>query len=193
MKGIWMMAAAVLLVASTGCSTKKDTSTLTAIDDNQEITTAKDSGMMTEEAPIEDLSDAVVAASDDMDTGMGIAGAPSAADAVVAQLQDIRFDYDQAVVRDQDKPILLSDANLLKSNPNVRVRVEGHCDERGTTAYNLALGERRATSTRRYLVALGVSPSQLVTVSYGEEKAACFDANEACWSRNRRAHMSAAN
>jgi len=69
------------------------------------------------------------------------------------------------------------------------VVVEGHCDERGTTAYNLALGERRASATRRYLIALGVSPAQLTTVSYGEERPLCTISDESCWSRNRRAHL----
>jgi len=122
------------------------------------------------------------AASMQADVAMGVA----------SRLQDIHFDFDKAVIRDPDKPILLANADLLKSNPSVNVTVEGHCDERGTTAYNLALGERRANATRRYLIALGVAPSQVATVSYGEERPLCTQSDESCWSRNRRAHVTAA-
>ncbi len=194
MKGIWMIAAAAVLVISTGCA-KKETDTLTQMDTGREVTgVAKRDVTMTDTMATEDLGDTTIAVVDDggMMGGSGM-DTVNAADAIVAQLQDVHFDFDRAVVRDQDKPALMANANLLKANPNIKVSVEGHADARGTTAYNLALGERRAIATRRYLVALGVSPSQLVTVSYGEEKPLCTTANEACWSKNRRAHLSAAN
>ena len=71
----------------------------------------------------------------------------------------------------------------------LNVIVEGHCDERGTNEYNLALGEKRAKSTKKYLVSLGVSPSRVIIVTYGEEKPLCSDSNESCWQSNRRAHF----
>ena len=113
----------------------------------------------------------------------------SLAAALAARLGDIHFDFDKSIIRDTDKPILLENADLLNGSPDLHVVVEGHCDERGTTAYNLALGERRASATRRYLIALGVSPAQLTTVSYGEERPLCTISDESCWSRNRRAHL----
>ena len=76
-----------------------------------------------------------------------------------------------------------------KANPQSRVEVEGHCDERGTNEYNLALGARRAESAKRYLIDLGISPSALSTISYGEELPLCKEQNEACWAKNRRAHF----
>ncbi len=195
MKGIWMIAVAAMLVISTGCA-KKETDTLTQMDMGQEVTgVAKGDETMTDTIAAEDLGDTTIAEPLDMGSssmGSGMDSA-SAADAIIARLQDVHFDFDRAVVRDQDKPALMANANLLKGNPNIKVSVEGHADARGTTAYNLALGERRAVATRRYLEALGVSPSQLVTVSYGEEKPLCTMASESCWSKNRRVHLSAAN
>ena len=77
----------------------------------------------------------------------------------------------------------------MAANPQVKVQIEGYCDERGTTEYNLALGERRAKSAMNFLVNLGVSPSRISTISYGEEKPFCEEKNEACFQKNRRAHF----
>ncbi|MBI5136413.1 MAG: peptidoglycan-associated lipoprotein Pal [Nitrospirae bacterium] len=190
MKGIWMLSAAALFVVVTGCSSKKQVSTLDGMGSGQAVTGAiEESGMMTEE-----LDESLVGSSVREAEMGGASGAQSAgpADLVAARMGDIHFDFDQSVIRDQDKPILMGNAQELKANPNLKFAIEGHCDERGTTAYNLALGERRATATRRYLMALGVSPDQVTTVSYGEERPLCTDADEACWSQNRRAHVTAA-
>jgi peptidoglycan-associated lipoprotein len=99
----------------------------------------------------------------------------------------IYFDYDKADIREGDKAVLAKNAEVLKKFDFLRVTVEGHCDERGTVEYNLALGERRAKATYDYLVSLGVPADRLKTVSYGKEIPLCSDSNEACWSRNRRA------
>jgi peptidoglycan-associated lipoprotein len=80
-------------------------------------------------------------------------------------------------------------AAWLRANPNAAVTIEGHCDERGTNEYNLALGDRRADSAKSYLVDLGIAASRLTTVSYGEERPVCSQQNEECWSKNRRAHF----
>ncbi len=121
--------------------------------------------------------------------------AESAAELLARQVQDIHFDYDKSDVRSQDQPILQSDANALKTifaqDPTFVVTVEGHCDERGSAEYNLALGDRRASATKEALISLGVPGDKLKTISYGKERPLCTDATEDCYARNRRAHFSA--
>ena len=104
-------------------------------------------------------------------------------------LQEIHYDYDKADIRDADRAILGKGADNLKKFDFLRVTVEGHCDERGTVEYNLALGERRAKAAYDYLVSLGVPADRLKTVSYGKEVPICHESNEECWARNRRAHF----
>ncbi len=104
-------------------------------------------------------------------------------------LQDVNFDYDRYDLRDEARRILQSNAEWLKANPTAKVEVEGHCDERGTVEYNLALGAKRAKSAKDYLVSLGIAAERLSTISYGEELPLCRELNEACWARNRRAHL----
>ena len=103
-------------------------------------------------------------------------------------LKDIYFDFDKYDIRPGDAKILDSNATWLKGNNNL-VLIEGHCDERGTNEYNLALGERRAKATMNYLVSQGVQAGRITIISYGEERPLCTDHNEACWARNRRAHF----
>jgi peptidoglycan-associated lipoprotein len=103
--------------------------------------------------------------------------------------QNILFDYDSAELTDQAKSLLREKAAWLQANPADTVTIEGHCDERGTTVYNLALGERRAQAARNYLVDLGISASRLSTVSYGEEKPLDPAPTEAAYRINRRAQF----
>ena len=103
-------------------------------------------------------------------------------------LKDIHFDFDKYDIRPGDAKILDTNAAWLKSN-EVLVLIEGHCDERGTNEYNLALGERRAKATMNYLVAQGVQAGRITIISYGEERPLCTEHTEACWARNRRAHF----
>jgi len=105
-----------------------------------------------------------------------------------ANLKDVFFDFDKYDVRPGDAKILDTNAAWLKSNNNL-VLIEGHCDERGTNEYNLALGERRAKSTMNYLVAQGVQASRITIISYGEERPTCTEKTEECWTKNRRAHF----
>jgi peptidoglycan-associated lipoprotein len=115
---------------------------------------------------------------------------PAPADfAEVADLRDIHFDFDKYDIRPSDAKTLDGNASWLKSNPNHLVLIEGHCDERGTNEYNLALGERRAKSTMNYLVSQGVQASRITIISYGEERPVCSQKTEECWARNRRAHF----
>jgi peptidoglycan-associated lipoprotein len=104
-------------------------------------------------------------------------------------LKDVHFDFDQYEIRPADAKMLDANARYLNSHKSELVLIEGHCDERGTPAYNLALGERRAKATMNYLVARGVSASRITVVTYGEERPVCTDHNEACWTKNRRAHF----
>jgi len=109
------------------------------------------------------------------------------------KLQDIHFEFDRYDLDDRTKQVLQQNATWLRDNPNARVEIQGHCDERGTNNYNLGLGERRAIATKKYLVALGVDASRLYTISYGEEKPFCLESNEMCWHDNRRAHFMVAD
>jgi peptidoglycan-associated lipoprotein len=106
-----------------------------------------------------------------------------------AGLRDVYFAYDSFAISDEGRQALARNADWIKSNPNAQLKVEGHCDERGTSAYNLVLGEKRAKAARNYLVELGVAPKQLSVVSYGKERPICADHAESCYSQNRRAHV----
>lgn len=104
-------------------------------------------------------------------------------------LQDIHFAFDSFELTDPSKGALQANANWLKENPRARVEIEGHCDERGTIEYNLALGAKRARAAKDYLTALGVQSDRLTTISYGEELPLCYEHNETCWAKNRRVHF----
>jgi peptidoglycan-associated lipoprotein len=106
-----------------------------------------------------------------------------------AGLRDIYFGYDSWTISDDQRQSLSRDADWMKSNPGAVVKVEGHCDERGTTAYNLVLGEKRAKAVRNYLVELGISANRLSVVSYGKERPACLEHAESCYQQNRRGHL----
>jgi len=109
--------------------------------------------------------------------------------AEVAGLQRIHFDFDQYTLSDQARQTLADNAAWMKANAGVKVVVEGHCDERGSDEYNLALGERRAQAAQSYLVSLGVAADSLSTISYGEERPLVAGQGEAAWSQNRRAEF----
>ena len=106
-----------------------------------------------------------------------------------ANVKDVFFDYDSYAVRPDAQQQLASNAAFLKQHPNWKFTIEGHCDERGSTEYNLALGDSRANSTREALTQNGVSAANVKTISYGKEKPFCNESNEACWQQNRRAHF----
>jgi peptidoglycan-associated lipoprotein len=105
-----------------------------------------------------------------------------------SMLKDIHFNFDKYDIRPEDAVILKENAALLKRFSNVKVQIEGHCDERGTVEYNLALGERRANKTKDYLVSLGISTDRISTISYGKERPLDPSHNEEAWAKNRRAH-----
>jgi peptidoglycan-associated lipoprotein len=113
----------------------------------------------------------------------------SAEEAVAANLQDVYFDFDSYSIRSQDMPVLKKMAEWLQANPAIRLTIEGYCDERGTTEYNLALGQKRAGAVKDYFVASGVSDQRLKTVSYGKEAPVDPGHTEEAWAKNRRAHF----
>jgi peptidoglycan-associated lipoprotein len=106
-----------------------------------------------------------------------------------AGLRDVFFGYDSWTISDDQRQALNRDADWMRSNASAMVKVEGHCDERGTSAYNLVLGEKRAKAVRNYLVELGISANRLAVVSYGKERPSCLDHAESCYQQNRRGHL----
>jgi peptidoglycan-associated lipoprotein len=119
------------------------------------------------------------------DEQRGMLGAAGAA----GPLEDIYFGYDSIDLSPEARAALQRNRDWLERNPAARVEIEGHCDDRGTIEYNLALGARRAAAAKDYLSALGVSSSRITTISYGEELPLCRESTDACWQRNRRGHF----
>ena len=114
-------------------------------------------------------------------------------DELLAKIEDAYFDYDQASLRPDAVKALQSDStelrDILKDYPSYKLTIEGHCDERGSAEYNVALGDRRAGAAKDYLVQVGIPATQLDVISFGKEKPVCEDHDEACWQRNRRIHI----
>ena len=115
--------------------------------------------------------------------------APSEEELFAKSIKDVFFDYDRYEVRSQDLPVTQTDASFLAQHPAVKVLIEGHCDDRGSDEYNLALGASRANAVKQALQAQGISADRITTVSYGKEKPFCRDDNETCWQQNRRDHF----
>jgi peptidoglycan-associated lipoprotein len=108
-----------------------------------------------------------------------------------SELKDIYFDFDQSAIREDSKKLLNENIEWLRKNPAAKATIEGHCDERGSSEYNLALGERRARATRDYLVAAGVAVNRIGTISFGKERPFVLGHDESAWKWNRRAHFAA--
>jgi peptidoglycan-associated lipoprotein len=106
-----------------------------------------------------------------------------------SSVKDIFFDYDRYDLRAEDQATINADAAFLKAHPSIRFTIEGHCDERGSTDYNLALGDNRANAARTALINAGVTASQIKVISYGKEKPFCSEGTESCWQQNRRDHF----
>jgi len=109
--------------------------------------------------------------------------------AFARRVRDALFDFDKADIRPDARVALTQTAEFLREYRDARVLIEGHCDERGTTEYNLGLGDRRANASRDFLVSLGISADRIRIISYGKERPFCFESNEDCWQQNRRAHF----
>jgi peptidoglycan-associated lipoprotein len=104
-------------------------------------------------------------------------------------VKDVYFDYDKSDVRSDQQSSIQADVQFFSQHPNMNFTIEGHCDERGSTEYNIALGDKRASSVKDALTAAGVNASRIKTISYGKEKPFCTESNEACWQQNRRGHL----
>jgi len=103
--------------------------------------------------------------------------------------EDVYFEFDQFVLSDSAKAVLNKKAKWLKDRPNAKAQIEGHCDERGSTEYNLALGQKRAEAAMQYIIALGITPARVSIISYGKERPADPGHTEAAWGKNRRVHF----
>jgi peptidoglycan-associated lipoprotein len=189
-----MVALLILGVSAAGCAKRPATSQVSSAPAPTGAATTSGSSMTAAPAP----SPTATAAPAPSGTGSsGAAPAPAPAPGArpspkefvtVSELKDVFFDFDKYDVRPGDAKILDANATWLKSNDNL-VLIEGHCDERGTNEYNLALGERRAKSTMNYLVSQGIQASRITIISYGEERPVCTEKTEDCWAKNRRAHF----
>ena len=110
-------------------------------------------------------------------------------DLFAQSVKDVYFDYDKSDIRGDQQTSVQADAQFLNQHANINITIEGHCDERGSTDYNLALGDQRASAVKSALTAAGVNASRVKTISYGKEKPFCSESNEACWQQNRRGHL----
>jgi len=117
------------------------------------------------------------------------ASSVSDSDLFSQNMRDVFFDYDKSDIRSDQQSLLESNAQFLNQHGNIDFTIEGHCDDRGSTDYNLALGDQRASAVKNALTAAGVSASRIKTISYGKEKPFCSEDNEACWQQNRRGHF----
>jgi peptidoglycan-associated lipoprotein len=117
------------------------------------------------------------------------AASPTEEELFSQNVKDIYFDYDNAAIRADQQAAMQSDIDFLKEHSGIKFTIEGHCDERGSTEYNLALGDNRANAVKNALVQGGVSADRIKTISYGKEKPFCTESNEQCWQQNRRGHF----
>ena len=117
------------------------------------------------------------------------AGPPNVSELFEQNVKDVFFDLDKAELRGDARDVLTKDAEFLRSYPDVHISIEGHCDERGSTEYNLALGQSRAQAAKNYLISLGISADRMETVSWGKERPFCTEHSEDCWQQNRRDHF----
>lgn len=182
---ICMVCVIMSLMLVVSCGKKKvETAAAPAAADTATDTAPADDAANTATDTAKDEDTANMAADDN--AGKREAGS---AMAEAVGVSDIYFDYDSSDILSSETAALEAKAQWLKKNPNVKTTIEGHCDERGTSEYNLALGDRRAARTKSFLEKLGISGTRMETVSYGEEKPAVNGHNEDAWSKNRRAHF----
>jgi peptidoglycan-associated lipoprotein len=121
------------------------------------------------------------------------AASPNMSELFEQNVKDAYFDFNKSDIRGDAREALTKDAEFLRSYPQLRVTIEGHCDERGSTEYNIGLGERRAQAAKNYLISLGIGADRMDTVSWGKERPFCTEHTEECWQQNRRAHFVAAH
>ena len=171
------LVAAALIVGMTGCKSKKPETIDPGFDDGSTRSSSQDDSSMRDSTGSIALEDIDISS---------LRFEPN------VNLQRIYFDYDSDVLRSDAQATLRENYSYMQQNPQLVVLVEGHCDERGTQEYNLALGERRALAAREYLVRLGANPRQITTVTYGEEAPIASGHSESAWSQNRRGEFKTA-
>ncbi len=184
-RGIFVIALITLAFAFSGCEKKKveQVGELTPPQQKERVTSPDVSDTAPKVGEL-NMPGTDVIAQADRRPGEGLTG-----DAADFEENDIYFDYDSFSIKPEDRKILAEKASYLNAHPDARVRIEGHCDERGTTEYNMALGERRAKAAQEYLVFLGISPDRISVISYGEEKPVDPGHSEDAWTQNRRDHF----
>jgi peptidoglycan-associated lipoprotein len=170
----------VSIAPEVGAVTPQGSTTVTPADSTTYTLTASSSG---------GNADSSVRISVNAPAPTAVAPNPSFDELFLKEVRDAYFDYDSAAIRPDAREALQKTADFLKNYPNTRVTIEGHCDERGSTEYNLALGQRRANAVKEYLVSLGIAADHLSTTSWGKEKPFCTEATEACYQQNRRGHF----
>ncbi len=176
----FLVVGAFALVLGLGACSKKD-----VVEDEPAFGASGDGS--TEESSLEESSSsAATPAPPPVEESVGTAGAGDIS-VPSSDFKTAYFDFDSFSLRADAREALKSNAQWLKDNPSAKVQIEGHCDERGTTEYNLALGEKRANAVREYLKRLGVSSGRLTVISYGEERPSDPGHDESAWSQNRRA------
>lgn len=184
--GLWVLVGIGLFFVGTGCAKKiTPVSGTAALNDERAGAANLPSGQMKEEGIREERVQNESAASAQEGAGEKMA---SAANDDGSDLLDVYFEFDQAVLKEESKTNLQKNAKRLMTE-KVKIKIEGHADERGTEEYNLALGERRAQAVKRFLAALGVDKTRINTISFGEEKPFCNESSENCYKQNRRAHF----
>lgn len=184
-KRVWINLVMAVLVAglffTVSCAKKTVVSDATTIEDQDKLNAEAKARAEAERIKAQELADQMA-----KEKAMMEAKAMAAKNRF--ENQDIHFEFDSSELSSMAKTLLKEKADWLKEYSSVSISIEGHCDERGTTEYNLALGERRASAAKAYLVDLGISGSRLNTISYGEEKPLDMGNNETAWAKNRRAH-----
>jgi peptidoglycan-associated lipoprotein len=185
MRQNWIVLAALLTLTMSGCAKQPATMPASATAPSPGATGAGGAG-----AQGWQRGAAGAAASRPVAARTDSSGRPSPRDfSANAAVKDVYFDFDKYDIRPTDAKTLDANAAWLKSNARALLLIEGHCDERGTPEYNLALGERRAQAAMSYLVALGIQANRISIVSYGHQQPTCQERNESCWAKNRRAHF----
>ena len=168
----------LILVLAIGCQKKYTKPSVEVPPSEREV---QEEVMQHEETKVEEMDIAKEEPVTEMDM--------SKAEKAQSVFNDVLFDYDKYDIRPEARPTLDAIASLLNDESGAKIIIEGHCDDRGTNEYNLALGEKRAKAAKNYLVSLGVSPARMDVVTYGEEKPLCTALNKTCWQSNRRAHF----
>jgi len=192
MRSVLLVPTALLILVATGCA--KQPATMPASASSPSPSAGSTAASRPQPAPAPSSMGAGDAGRASLGAGAGTAGATAARVSPRefmenAALRDVNFDFDKYDIRPADAKILDANAAWLKTNAKSQLLIEGHCDERGTPEYNLALGERRAKAAMSYLTALGIQANRISIVSYGEERPLCRERGEACWAKNRRAHF----